>query len=73
MNTNAAISFLAAMLVCPSLEAQEVPVPRGDLAERFDRIDRDGDGKITPRELPRPSSRLPLHRCSFSCPTVANR
>jgi len=46
---------LVAILACMSLSAQDTPVAsRGGLAERFDRVDRDGDGRITAKELPQP-------------------
>lgn len=43
------------ILACMPVSAQDTPGAfRGGLADRFDRVDRDGDGKITARELPRP-------------------
>jgi len=46
---------LIAILACMPLSAQDTPIAsRGGLAERFDRVDRDGDGKITAKELPQP-------------------
>jgi acetyl esterase/lipase len=44
------IIFLSVLLSSLTLSAQQ----SGSLAERFDRIDRNRDGKVTPEELPQP-------------------
>ena len=46
---------LVTIVACIPLSAQDTPIAsRGGLAERFDRVDRDGDGRITAKELPQP-------------------
>ena len=45
---------LSTFLACLTLSAQETQPPRGGgLAERFKKLDRDGDGKLTKDEIPR--------------------
>jgi arylformamidase len=46
---------LSTILACLAASAQTEQRPSGgSLAERFDRMDRNRDGKLTPQELPRP-------------------
>ena len=46
---------LAAVLVCPTISAQESrPARGGGLAERFRQLDHDDDGKVSAEEFPNP-------------------
>ena len=45
---------LVAILACMPRRPRTIRSIPGGLAERFDRVDRDGDGKITAKELPQP-------------------
>lgn len=55
MKPSITVIRLSTILVCLAASAQTEQRPSGgSLAERFDRIDRNRDGKVTPEELPRP-------------------
>lgn len=80
MKTTITIISLSAILASLTLSAQQTARPAGSgLAERFKQLDRNGDGKLTAAELPRPEIFQRLDRNSDGVierneiPAVANR
>lgn len=50
MKTTITLICLSAILVCLAAFAQTQPRPAGGLAERFNQLDRNGDGKVSREE-----------------------